>query len=178
MHWPISPNLQLGEFLPADTSRLVEYLSDRQIYDQTLRIPHPYTEADAANWFRILAELATLHGHALNWAIRDGQNQLLGGIGLDPAGGDQSHRAGLGYWLGRPFWGQGIMPLAVQEVCRHAFKQLSFRKLEAHVYSFNTASARVLEKCGFVYEGCLRGHVSKPGRLIDVRCYGLLADEC
>jgi RimJ/RimL family protein N-acetyltransferase len=47
-------------------------------------------------------------------------------------------------------------------------------KITAHVFAFNTASARVLEKCGFVQEGHLRNHHQKDGNLIDARLYALL----
>ncbi len=58
----------------------------------------------------------------------------------------------LGYWLGRPFWGQGIMPEAVREMLRHAFCDLGMQKVWCGYYDGNVKSRRVQEKCGFRYQ--------------------------
>ena len=58
----------------------------------------------------------------------------------------------LGYWLGKPFWGQGIMPEAAREMLRHAFEDLGMRKVWCGYYDGNTKSQRVQEKVGFVYQ--------------------------
>ena len=58
----------------------------------------------------------------------------------------------LGYWLGKPFWGQGIMPEVAREMLRHAFMDLSMQKVWCGYYDGNTKSKRVQEKCGFCYQ--------------------------
>lgn len=58
----------------------------------------------------------------------------------------------LGYWLGKPFWGQGIMPEAVGEMLRRAFEELGMEKVWAGCYEGNTKSKRVQEKAGFRYQ--------------------------
>ena len=58
----------------------------------------------------------------------------------------------LGYWLGKPFWGQGIMPEAAGEMLRHAFEDLGMQKVWCGYYDGNTKSKRVQEKCGFRYQ--------------------------
>ena len=58
----------------------------------------------------------------------------------------------LGYWLGKPFWGQGIMPEAAREMLRHAFEDLGMTKVWAGYYEGNVNSKRVQEKCGFRYQ--------------------------
>lgn len=55
----------------------------------------------------------------------------------------------VGYWLGKQFWGKGIATRALEEF----LKQVETRPLYAHVAKHNTASRRVLEKCGFVVSG-------------------------
>ena len=86
----------------------------------------------------------------------------------------KSHRAEVGYWLAKTFWGRGIMSAVVRRVCQHAFDEFALVKIIAHVVTHNPASARVLEKCGFQQEGFLRKHFCKDGKLIDVRLFGLL----
>ena len=58
----------------------------------------------------------------------------------------------LGYWLGKPFWGVGLMPEAVSEILRHAFEDIGMTKVWVGYYEGNTKSKRVLEKCGFRYQ--------------------------
>ena len=57
----------------------------------------------------------------------------------------------LGYWLGKPFWGQGIVPEAVKEMLRHAFEELGMTTVWVGYYEGNAKSKRVQEKCGFRY---------------------------
>ena len=58
----------------------------------------------------------------------------------------------LGYWLGKPFWGQGIVPEAVTEMLRHAFEDIGMTRVWVAYYEGNTKSKRVQEKCGFRYQ--------------------------
>ena len=175
MRIEINPNLSISPFQPNDAATLVELLSDLEVYRQTLRIPYPFTPADAEKWLTQVAGQTAEPGGTANCAIRDASGALIGGIGLNR--GElpwTSHRAGIGYWLGRPYWGQGIMTAAVRAMVRHAFDELTLTKLTAGVFAFNHASARVLEKCGFAEEGLSRSQLLKDGQLIDLRLFGLL----
>lgn len=58
----------------------------------------------------------------------------------------------LGYWLGVPYWGQGLMPEAAKELLRHAFEDLNCNGVWCGYYEGNTQSRRVIEKCGFTYD--------------------------
>jgi RimJ/RimL family protein N-acetyltransferase/GNAT superfamily N-acetyltransferase len=58
----------------------------------------------------------------------------------------------LGYWLGKPFWGQGLMPEAAREILRHAFEDIGMSKVWCGYYEGNTKSKRVQEKVGFKYQ--------------------------
>lgn len=72
----------------------------------------------------------------------------------------------LGYWLGKPFWGQGIMPEAVREILRHGFEDLSMQKIWAGYYDGNLKSKRVQEKCGFTYQWTTEGlNVKQVGEI-------------
>ena len=57
----------------------------------------------------------------------------------------------LGYWIGKPFWGQGIIPEAAAELLRHAFEELNMTAVWCGYYEGNEKSRRVQEKLGFVY---------------------------
>lgn len=83
-------------------------------------------------------------------------NKAIGAIELKLNGytdmTDRDDECELGYWLGKPFWGQGIMPEAAEEMLRHAFEDIGLSKVWAGFYEGNARSWRVQEKCGFRYQ--------------------------
>ena len=170
----VSDQVHLSEFRSSDKDALIAHLNDRDIYDRTLRIPFPYTDASADEWLALVARTTQQQGRPVQWAIRSADDALIGGCGFDGFQVGKSHRAEIGYWLAKPFWGQGIMTAVVQRLCQHAFREFGLVKITAHVFSRNPASARVLEKCGFQEEGFLRKHFLKDGKFIDVRLFALL----
>ncbi|MBV9123448.1 MAG: GNAT family N-acetyltransferase [Planctomycetes bacterium] len=170
----VTDQIHLSEFGPPDKDALVAHLNDRDIYDRTLRIPFPYTEADAGEWLALVAKITRQQGRPVHWAIRTEEGALIGGCGFDGFQIGKSHRAEIGYWLARPFWGRGIMTAVVRQACRHAFEDFGLMKITAHVFAHNQASARVLEKCGFQEEGFLRKHFLKANQFLDARLFALL----
>ncbi len=64
---------------------------------------------------------------------------------------DRDDECELGYWIGSPFWGRGIMPEAVTEILRHAYEDIGIKKVWCGFYEGNIQSKRVQEKCGFRY---------------------------
>lgn len=83
-------------------------------------------------------------------------NRAIGAVGLKLAGHtsmtDAPDECELGFWLGKPFWGRGIMPEAVRAILRHAFQDLQMACVWAGYYDGNHNSRRVQDKCGFVYQ--------------------------
>lgn len=65
---------------------------------------------------------------------------------------DRDDECELGFWLGKPFWGQGFMPEATKELLRHAFEDIGMQKVWCGYYDGNNKSKRVQEKCGFKYQ--------------------------
>ena len=95
----------------------------------------------------------------------------VGSIGL--MFGDTVHSADIadgeaeiGYWIGVPFWGQGLIPEAVRRLLRHGFEDLGLQAVWCGYYDGNTQSRRVQEKCGFQYSHTEYGKISPLG---DVR---------
>jgi RimJ/RimL family protein N-acetyltransferase len=170
----IKDGVRLTDFRRSDVAALVEGLNDREVYEQTIRIPFPYTPLDAEKWLDLIES-----DEGALWpvagAIRDREERLIGSVGLERRFRPDATVGELGYWLARPFWGQGIMTAVVRSVCRHIFQTLEFQKITAHVFSFNDVSARVLEKCGFQLEAYLKDHVRKDGRMIDAKLFSLAA---
>ncbi len=165
--------LRLRAFTPADASGVRRLAGAFEVADTTLNIPHPYQDGMAEAWFASQAA-ALLDGSGITWAItRLDDRALAGAISL--MGIERSHQAELGYWIGVPYWGEGVCTEAGRAVVQHAFDALSLRRLHARCLSRNPASSRVLEKLGFRHEGTLRGHVRKWSVFEDVELYGLVA---
>ena len=65
---------------------------------------------------------------------------------------DPSNECELGYWLGRSYWGKGIMPEAAEELIRHGFEDLNLSRIWCAYYEGNEQSKRVQEKLGFIFQ--------------------------
>ena len=82
----------------------------------------------------------------------------IGSIGLhrnDLAEKDDEYE--LGYWIGKPFWGQGLIPEASRELLRYAFEDLGMNRIWCGYYDGNEKSRRVQEKLGFVFHHTTEG---------------------
>ena len=135
------------------------------------RFPHPYTKGDAAAFLAAVGR----QGIRTNFAVAT-KDEAIGGIGLEI--GHDVHRftAELGYWLGEPYWGRGIVTGAVRHLTDWAFTNLDLHRIYATVFSGNVGSARVLEKAGYEREGCLRASVFKDGEIRDQWVYARIRD--
>jgi RimJ/RimL family protein N-acetyltransferase len=170
----VNDSIHLSEIRTSDKGAFIKHLNDKDIYNRTLRIPFPYTEAHAEEWLALVRKSTKQNGQPVSWAIRNEMDYLIGGIGFNGLVLGKSHVAEIGYWLAKPYWGRGIMTAVVQRVCQHAFGAFGLAKITAHVFAYNPASARVLEKCGFREEGFLRKHYLKDGQFLDARMFALL----
>ncbi len=149
-----------------DASSLVRYANNRKIWIN-LRdaFPYPYTLEDAA------AFLSKAQSVPRTIFAIAAQKEAIGSIALTP--GKDVHRftAELGYWLAEPFWGRGIMAEAIKALTEYGFKDLGIHRIFAEPYAANPASARVLEKAGFIREGIIRENAFKDGRFLDQLIY-------
>ena len=83
-------------------------------------------------------------------------NKAIGCVGLklgeDTDMTEAPDECELGYWIGKPFWGQGLIPEAVREILRYAFEDLGMSAVWCGYYDGHEKSKRVQQKCGFVYQ--------------------------
>jgi ribosomal-protein-alanine N-acetyltransferase len=167
----------LSSPLLTDKPALLEHLNSKDVYNTTLTIPYPYSEAHADSWLQKRIAHHEKQGKEVSFAIRDMDGKLIGVVSADNLELGDAHKAEIGYWLARDYWRQGIMTDAVKAYVKYAFEELGLLKLMAHVFELNIGSARVLEKNGFKLEGRLRKHFRKDGKLLDARLYGLLKED-
>ena len=151
-----------------DAESLAKHANNRRIWLTVRdRFPHPYTIEDAKSFL----ERATCEMESEKFFCIDIDGAAVGGIGMKP--GEDVYRltAEFGYWLGQEFWGQGIMSEVVPAFVNYCFEKFSLTRMFASAYANNPASARVLEKAGFVLEGRLRKNVVKDGKFSDSLLY-------
>ncbi len=152
-----------------DAQTLARNINDRMIARNTMRIVYPYRLKNAKEWIAKLTKDARKKQPTWRHFAIDIGGEVVGGIGFD--GIEPAHKAELGYWLARKYWGRGIMTEAVRAVVRYGFTTLRFKRISAYTLTFNTSSQRVLKKNGFKQEGYLRENVKKNGRFVDSYLY-------
>jgi [ribosomal protein S5]-alanine N-acetyltransferase len=153
----------IREYRPDDADSLTKHANNRRVW-LGLRdlFPHPYAIENAHEFLR----QATTEKPTTKFCI-DLEGATAGGIGIRLGEDVHRHVGQLGYWLGEEFWGRGIMTEAVSEFVNYCFKKFPLHRIHAEAYANNLASARVLEKAGFVLEGRLRKNVVKDGKVLD-----------
>jgi len=140
-----------------DAENIAMLANERRIAENTARIPHPYTLADAKTF--LAAANRSDQETTFLIALTDGT--IIGACGLElrdgPGGSGGPSAAGampeLGCWLGVAYWGRGFATEAARALIDHAFTDLELEALQAGARVTNPASRRVLEKCGFQWTG-------------------------
>jgi RimJ/RimL family protein N-acetyltransferase len=170
----LTDRLILRGLSPDDARAVSELLSDGQVTASMLwDLPVPYPVEAAYEWIEATSRQMTL-GQVATWAITLSEMPagMIGAVSLHPNWPLQ--RAGLGYWLGAPYWRQGIMTEATRRVIRFAFDDLHLHRVHADCLASNRPSWRVLEKAGMTREGQLKEHRVKRGQLEDELIYGIV----
>lgn len=153
-----------------DAPAMAKHFDNRNIW-LNLRdeFPQPYT-LDVARE-RLARKMARPPGTDLAIEV-DGE--AVGSIGLTLQGDVYRHTASITYYLGESYWGRGIVTEAVGAFTAHAFAHFDLARIEARVFARNVASARVLERNGYVLEGRFRNQIVKDGETLDGLLYATL----
>ncbi len=170
-----SSRLILRPFETADAREVQRLAGDRSIADTTLEIPYPYEDGMAEKWISTHREKFEA-GEMVNFAITLLETKrLIGAMGLVIV--PRFERAELGYWIGKPYWGNGYCTEAGLAVLEYGFAVLNLNRIHAHHFKRNPASGRVLQKLGMVHEGYARQHIKKWDKFEDIVLYGTLKSE-
>lgn len=165
MSWPATlhtERLDLRPWRMDDAEALFAYASDPDIGPAAGWPPHKSLDES-----REVLENVLMVPETYALTLRDGasSDEPIGCLSLkigessDLAIGDD--QAELGFWLARPFWGQGLMPEAVREVMRHGFCDLELTAVWAGHYRSNDQSRRVQEKVGLRHQRTIRNRPLK-----------------
>ncbi len=163
----------LRPFEPGDAESIAPLLDDRDVWlNLSDRIPHPYGLLDADAFIASAMQRDPLENFAITV---DGR--AVGSIGFFLGTGIGRVSAEIGYWLGKPYWGRGIVSAAIPPATRYAIEQFKLTRVFALLFAHNVGSMRALEKAGFVREGFLRQASIKDGVVYDEYLYGFYADR-
>lgn len=134
----------------------------------------PWTEPSQAQQWLLGVQEGYHSGTALQLGIERQADPVLVGTCTLFQFHAASRRAEIGYALGRPHWGCGYMHEALQALLHYAFQTLNLNRLEADIDPRNLASAKTLERLGFLKEGHLRERWIVSDEISDTDLYGLL----
>jgi 8-oxo-dGTP diphosphatase len=140
--------LRLRPYLDDDLDRLVALAGNWEVARWLTSMPHPYKASHGRRW---ITHVRAAHqaGKPLSFAIAlRTSDQLIGGGGLDGAGGDGGGGPALGYWLGQPYWGAGYGREALAAIIQYGFHTLKLETIQAIAAPDNLASQSILRACG------------------------------
>jgi ribosomal-protein-alanine N-acetyltransferase len=165
MYLKDAPSMSLN----GDSPAITKYMS--------LSFPSPYTLDQAKSWIALNIGRSQQTDFVICEATSP--DTPIGGIGLKLGSDISSHTAELGFWVGEKYWGKGYTTEVLEGFTTWSFESWEgkngqrLRKLWGKVFDGNMASMRCFEKCGYIREGVLRGHVEKHGEIMDMHMFGL-----
>jgi RimJ/RimL family protein N-acetyltransferase len=137
--------LVLRQPVITDAANMSTLLTDKDIVRMTCTIPYPFVALAAEFWIMQHAASRRL-GNSYGYAITKDGGDIMGVMDLFTNGeGDKE----IGYWIGRPYWGNGFITEAAQAVLDEGFRTFDVDYIDAGYFYDNPASGRVLEKLGF-----------------------------
>lgn len=141
----------LRPWVDEDAEALFKYASDPDVGPRAGWPPHQSVDES-------LEIIHTVFHNDTMWAIELKETgEAIGAMGYMPEGGlNLPAREGeplVGYWVGKPYWNQGICTEALQLMLNHIRRETAYTSLISSHYFDNPASGRVMEKCGFVATG-------------------------
>ena len=156
----------------ADAPVMWRLINVREVALNTLRIPYPYPEEEAARWISNHEERAKGGDHVFAITLR-ATKELVGTVGLHMKPENDSGE--IGYWIGVPYWGKGYATEAAGALMHFGFETFpQLNRIYAMHFGRNPQSGRVLQKIGMRHEGTLRQHLKKWDEYVDLECYGIL----
>ena len=166
--------IELRQWRMSDEECLAKYANNARIAANVRNVfPHPYTLVDARQYIDCCAD-GDESGRFLRAVVFQGE--AVGAISCMTQEDVYCKSGEMGYWLGEPFWGRGIMTASAKLMCRWVFKNTDLVRVFAQSFDYNIGSMKVLEKAGFQLEGILRSNIYKNGNFFDSRLYARIKE--
>ncbi|MCO6180503.1 MULTISPECIES: GNAT family N-acetyltransferase [Ciceribacter] len=153
-----------------DIDALSHLANNAAVATMVSRMPHPYTAKDAADFVR-RSNLGEI-GKCVYAITKTENGTFLGCCGLEPHQNDPETLE-IGYWLGQPYWNQGYATEAAHALIDMAFRTREIRFIDARCRVTNIGSRRVIQKCGFQFQGSGMVGSLALGGMVPVEWYRL-----
>jgi len=150
---PTTPRLVLRAPTLADMPVFVRLLNDYEVVKNLRPVPYPYTQT-LFREFLVRADAERRNGTDFAFVVTRAMDGQLIGMCSTHKGADGAWE--IGYWYGKPYWGQGYATEAARPVMRFAFEDMGAERLTAGWFEDNPASGHVLEKLGFAVTSAVR----------------------
>ncbi|WP_304509681.1 GNAT family N-acetyltransferase [Anaerotignum sp.] len=170
----ITERLILRNLTEKDASELFEYSKDEEVGKNAGWKPHESLEESKQLLTEIFLGKEDIFG-----IIEKQTGKLIGTVGLMPDSTRENEDARMiGYAIGKDYWGKGFMTEAVKRILSYGFCEKAYDLISVSHYTDNIRSQRVIEKCGFQFEGVQRkGERRYDGELMDKNWYSLTKEE-
>ncbi|WP_195599337.1 GNAT family N-acetyltransferase [Longibaculum muris] len=162
--WQIDDQYDLAKIL--NNQKIMNHLRDG--------LPYPYTVEDAKEYISSMLQANQEKMFAFAISVDE---HVIGSISVTRLDNIHSCTGELGYYIGEDYWGKGYATCAVKQVCQYVLNHSDILRIFAEPFAYNTASCRVLEKAGFLYEGTLHKNAMKNGKVLDMKMYALVREE-
>jgi [ribosomal protein S5]-alanine N-acetyltransferase len=170
-----TPRLRLRKLSMRDASDVYDYASDPEVAAH-VTWEHHRNISDSMHFLRIMIQQYT-DGLPSPWAIIYKElGKLVGTIGYH-VWSPQNSYGEVGYALSKEYWNKGIMTEAFEEVIKFGFEKMNLNRIEATCKLENTASEKVMVKCGMQYEGVMRKKLFAKSEFHDLKLYALLKSD-
>nr|MUH42218.1 N-acetyltransferase [Zobellia laminariae] len=155
--------VELKNYQTDITEQFTEFRNNPIIFDNGYdKVPNPFTLKDAEEFIAIQLKKTPAERKLIYW-----KGIFVGEIGIDIKKDVFRLSAEMGYFIGEPFWGNGIATKAIALMTDYAFNTFDIVRIEAGVFEFNKPSMRVLEKNNFTLESIKKNAAFKNDKIID-----------
>lgn len=155
--------LELRPLEAGDAPSIAAHLDDLEVARWLVRVPHPFTLNDASAFITQCSVTASVGTAATFGVVLAGDPRVHGIVALHSLDAQPE----IGFWLGRPYWGQGLMGEAVEAVLGWAYSSLDVDTIAAGAFEGNAASLALQARQGFEVTGISRRPSLVAGRLLD-----------
>lgn len=170
-----TPRLRLRKLSLRDAGDVFEYASLPEVA-QHVTWEYHRNISDSVHYLRFITQ-QYIEGIPSPWGIIHKENaKLIGTIGYHVW--SIANRSGeVGYALSKEYWNQGYTSEAFSEVIKYGFEHMMLERIEATCKLLNTASEKVMLKCGMQFEGIMRKKLFAKGEYHDLKLYSLLKED-
>lgn len=170
-----TPRLRLRKLSMRDAGDMFEYASVPEVAEHVVW-EHHRNISDSMHYLRIVTQQYE-DGQPAPWAIVHKElGKMIGTIGYHRWSVNDKH-AEVGYALSKTYWNNGYVTEVFKEVIRFGFEKMGLNRVEATCKLLNTASEKVMIKCGLKFEGILRQRLFAKSEFHDLKIFSITGNE-